>query len=439
MSLRTKIIVLLAALAALAAVTAGFMSYRTTRGQMLQAIDESLHTAAAAARGPRDDRPRPGLARRFDIVTQVLDASGELVDSASAEEAETLPVDERERQIAASGKTKQQQLRTMQIGGEEYRMLTVGRQGGGALQVARPLTETLDALSSIAQRIVLIVVGVVGAAALLGWLLGRQVTERLERLTLAARTVAATGDLAQPVPVGGRDEVGQLGTSFATMLDSLAASRVAQHQLVQDAGHELRTPLTSLRTNISVLGRHHDLSEQARAQIVADLDSETRELTDLVNELVELATERRDDEQPQPADLASIAEQVVQRAKRRSGREVRLSVKGEREERQLRVHAVERAIHNLVDNAIKFAAEGPVDVVVEDGTVAVRDRGPGLATGDETKIFNRFYRAVTSRSRPGSGLGLAIVASVAEAHGGTVFAGNVTDAEGGARIGMRLP
>ena len=130
---------------------------------------------------------------------------------------------------------------------------------------------------------------------LLGWFIALTVTRRLERLALVAGEVASTGRLDVDVPVDGRDETGRLGRAFSGMLDALHRSKREQQQLVQDAGHELRTPLTSLRTNVSVLRRRFDnLPADAREQLLNDLDSETRELTDLVNELVELATESRD-------------------------------------------------------------------------------------------------------------------------------------------------
>ena len=91
---------------------------------------------------------------------------------------------------------------------------------------------------------------------LLGWLIARQVTRRLVRLTGAAEQVAATGRLDVAVPVEGTDEAGRLGAAFNEMLAALARSKDDQQRLVQDAGHELRTPLTSLRTNISVLRRY---------------------------------------------------------------------------------------------------------------------------------------------------------------------------------------
>jgi two-component system sensor histidine kinase MprB len=225
------------------------------------------------------------------------------------------------------------------------------------------------------------------------------------------------------------------------MLDALHRSKREQQQLVQDAGHELRTPLTSLRTNVSVLRRRFDnLQPEAREQLLNDLDSETRELTDLVNELVELATESRDDEVTQTVALADIAEKVVGRARRRFTGTIELAVDDSLVEG--RPQAIERAMQNLVGNACKFAPDGTIEVSVSAGVFAVRDHGPGLLADDIPHLFDRFYRSVSMRSKPGSGLGLSIVKSMADVHGGTVFAGNELRSDGavvGARIGFKLP
>ena len=271
---------------------------------------------------------------------------------------------------------------------------------------------------------------------LLGWLIAHGITRRLERLTSVAGVVATTGRLDVDVPTDGNDETGQLGRALSGMLSALHSSREEQHRLVQDASHELRTPLTSLRTNVAVLRRKFaGLDEASREQLLADLDSETRELTDLVNELVELATDRRDDEPVQPLRLADVVERAAARARRRTGRTV--VVDADDTVCDGRPGALERAVQNLVDNACKFAAEGDVEVCVVGGRVSVRDHGPGLAADDIPHLFDRFYRSLEMRSRPGSGLGLAIVKSVVEAHGGDVFAGNA--AGGGAEIGFWLP
>jgi two-component system sensor histidine kinase MprB len=99
---------------------------------------------------------------------------------------------------------------------------------------------------------------------------------------------------------------------------------------------------------------------------------------------------------------------------------------------------IERAVSNLLDNAAKWSPPGgEIDVVVRNGELAVRDRGPGIAEEDVPFVFDRFYRASSARSMPGSGLGLAIVRQVAEAHGGTVSVEAPTD--GGTRMRLTLP
>ena len=272
-------------------------------------------------------------------------------------------------------------------------------------------------------------------SAFVGWLIARQVTRRLIRLTLAAGVVASSGRLDVEVPTDGADESGKLGRAFAGMLQSLQRSKHEQHQLVQDASHELRTPLTSLRTNVAVLRRGFDqLQPEAREQLLADLDSETRELTDLVNELVELATEARDDEPLQPMRLVDVVDRAAERARRRFNRDV--EVRADASLIDGRPGAVERAVQNLIDNACKFAPTGAIEVTVLNGMVTVRDHGPGLVEADIPHLFDRFYRSVQMRGMPGSGLGLAIVKSVADAHGGSVFARNAAD--GGAELGIKL-
>jgi two-component system sensor histidine kinase MprB len=94
--------------------------------------------------------------------------------------------------------------------------------------------------------------------------------------------------------------------------------------------------------------------------------------------------------------------------------------------------SLERAIGNLLDNAIKWSPDGgTVEVAVRDGRVIVRDHGPGIADGDLPHVFDRFYRSPDARGTPGSGLGLAIVRQVARAHGGDVRA---TRAQGGGTL-----
>ncbi len=445
MTLRIKIVLALVALATVATVAIGFTSYAGTRGELNRSIDRSLNEAATrllpfVARGelPNDRRgPNIGRTPGFEqIIVQVIDADARVLVRPRDND---LPISENDRELAASGVAGRRSTRDVTVAGEAHRMLTISTDRG-AIQLARATGENQQSLNTIGKRTMLAVLIVAVVAALLGWLIGRQITRRLHRLTAVAGVVASTGRLDVEVPVQGNDEAGQLGRAFSGMLGALSRSKREQQQLVQDAGHELRTPLTSLRTNVSVLRRFDSLPLAAREQLVADLDSETRELTDLVNELVELATDRRDDEPMQLASLGDVAERAAARVRRRTSRNVVVtSDRGEFDggELMLRPNGIERAVLNLIDNAAKFAPDGPIEVSVVGGSVQVRDHGQGVEPADLPHVFDRFFRATNARSRPGSGLGLAIVRSVVEGHGGTVSAANAPD--GGAIIGFTLP
>jgi two-component system sensor histidine kinase MprB len=291
-------------------------------------------------------------------------------------------------------------------------------------------------LSAFWDRTVVIMVLVTASAGLIGWILAISVTRKIEHLTVAAESVAKSGKLDVQVSASGRDETARLGRAFNQMLSSLASSRQAQQRLVQDAGHELRTPLTSVRTNVALLRRFEKLGPEGHRQVVDDLESESRELTELVNELVELATEARNDEPIEDVAVRPLIERVADRVRRRTGREIVIdaddtTVRGQPQ-------SIERAVSNLLDNATKFADDDePIEVQAIAGRIRVSDRGPGFNGADADRVFDRFFRAVEMQSRPGSGLGLAIVRDIAERHGGTVFASNRPG--GGATVGFELP
>jgi two-component system sensor histidine kinase MprB len=438
MSLRLKFAVAMVALAAGATIAGGAVSYVATSNELRDQVDASLVEAAQRASGrPLGDlaggrEPWADRDRRFSqILVQVIDVDGGVRLSPASG---ALPVVDADLRVASGTARRASVRHDVTIDDEPYRVLTVGLVDGGAVQFARSLSETERALSRIRYQTLLIVVVTSSLAAVVGIVIAQQVTRRLVRLTEVATEVATSRDLDVTVPVEGRDETGRLGAAFNEMLSSLATSRRAQQQLVQDAGHELRTPLTSLRTNVRVMQRFDELSPSSRERLLADLESETKELTSLVNELVELATERRDDEVPATVALGEVAVAVADRARRRTDREI--TVHADPSTVVVRPQALERAISNLVENALKFS-DGPVEVTVEAGVVRVDDRGPGLDPADVPRLFDRFYRSDAARALPGSGLGLAIVRDMAETHGGTVFAAGRDG--GGASVGFRLP
>jgi len=242
----------------------------------------------------------------------------------------------------------------------------------------------------------------------------------IEQLTTSASYVAATKDFDHPIAVTRHDEIGTLAANFNRMLDALRTSREQQRRLVMDASHELRTPLTALRTNVDLLRRAHSYDDAQRAELLGATDVELRELTDLVSELVELATDTRSEEVVQPVDLGEVVDRVADRQQRRAQRDIVVT----KEEPALvdgRAGLLDRAVSNLLDNALKFSPPtAPVEIVVRGSTIEVLDRGEGIAAEDLPHVFDRFYRSPTARTLPGSGLGLAIVEQIAELHGGRV-------------------
>src|SRR5690606_486593 len=285
------------------------------------------------------------------------------------------------------------------------------------------------------------VVVAVGAATAVA----RTALRPVQRLTSATERVASTMDL-RPIPVTGDDELSRMTQSFNTMLAAVAESQAQQSQLVADAGHELRTPLTSLRTNLELLlsANKRDappLDEHVRAEIESDIRGQLDELTQLIGDLVELARDSGPQE-IERVELVDVVERALDRARRRAG-ETEFAVHLEPWELTGDPGVLERAVLNLLDNAVKFSPPGSiVDVALRplgDGTavVEVADRGPGIDQEDLPKVFDRFYRSAEARTLPGSGLGLAIVRQAAQRHGGIAFA--AAREGGGTVITMRLP
>jgi two-component system sensor histidine kinase MprB len=443
LTLRRKFVLAFAGVAFLVAVLVGFISFSVTRHALDEEINRSLISAATTlaaggtvsttttATSPPSGGGRGGEHDGIIQAAQTVGADG----SVTVLVGNQIPVDPQTTQLSTVT-AGVQVFKSVKLDGHDYRVLAQALGNGrGVIEVARDLNDTESVLSDLAWTTFWVGLGVVLAAAAVGWLAARQITRRLTTLTEAAEQVSSTGYLDVDIPTRGRDEVTRLSRSMQAMLADLARSRDDQQRLVQDAGHELRTPLTSLRTNVSVLRRFEELSPQSRQRLLDDVEGESRELTDLVNELVQLATDSRDAEEFEPVDLGDVAERVAVLFRRRSGREI--SVDAEPVIVMGRRHSLERAISNLVDNALKFAAgTASVEIQVRGTTVSVSDRGPGLVDTEQNRIFDRFYRATEARSLPGSGLGLSIVQDVATGHGGSVFARNRQG--GGAVIGFTL-
>lgn len=443
MNLRYRFAIVTAVLVLALTVSMSLGAYTIASGQLERQVDTSLNQRATriieivARRGFNwNDSFGPGpvnqaiMQTEVDAITQVTLATGEIV---KRREYPALPLTAKDRSLSLDGRRYHRS--SIVIGGHEFRTLTVLLDDGSLLQLAKDKQVVVSARAGMRRWFPLLAVVQVLVAALVGWLFARRISRPIENLAVTAEHIAATQDLSSDVPTGGAGEVGRLGTSFNTMVSALRNSISRQRQLVQDASHELRTPLTSLRANTELLQRS-SLTDDARDAILRDMRAEVDELTSLSAELSSLATDHRAAEQAIPVNLADIAADVVARAQRRTTVPVSLETTGGTIV-VARPHQLERAVSNLVDNAIKFSAgAGAVVVRVGDQAVEVRDNGPGIPDADKPYVFDRFYRAVHTRSLPGSGLGLAIVSQCAEDNDGETF---VRDNDGGgAVVGIRF-
>ncbi|WP_186467028.1 HAMP domain-containing sensor histidine kinase [Arthrobacter sp. UKPF54-2] len=350
--------------------------------------------------------------------------------------------------------------------GRNWRVVAVnvldGNQRAAVVVIGLPLYP----VDSVMEHAALVVVGVGLLTLVLAFFIATwTVTRSFRPLARVEKTAAAiaAGDLSRRVEVENPDtEVGRLSRSLNAMLahiESAFASRMASEarmrRFAADASHELRTPLVTIR-GFSELYRHGALATpEDVATAMGRIESEAKRMGAMVEDLLLLA--RIDEQRPlqqKPADLLLLAHDAVVDTQA-SDRSRVISLRGLDggpgapapvlgDEAKLR-----QVIGNLVGNALRYTPEGtPIELAVgvrteADGgrrsVIEVRDHGPGVPDDEAARIFERFYRADTSRTREtgGSGLGLAIVAAIVGSHSGTV---RVQPTEGGgATLVVSLP
>lgn len=327
----------------------------------------------------------------------------------------------------------------------DVRILTFPARAADGTPIALSVALSLDEVEGPLDNLALLLVAVTALGVLVsagaGLMIARASLRPVDELTGAVEHIARTEDLGTRIPAEGTDEIARLSRSFNAMTGALAASRERQQQLIADAGHELRTPLTSLRTNIDLLLRAEatgrDLPAAARHNLLVSVKAQMQELSSLVGDLLELA--RPDEAEPvlETVALHDVVDRAVERARLRGPG---LTVQADTEPWYVQGDpaSLERAVVNLLDNAVKFSPPaGTVTVRLAGGELTVRDHGPGIPAADLPHVFERFWRSPSARSLPGSGLGLSIVARVVAEMGGTVDLG---PAEGGGALArLRLP
>ena len=436
MKLRTRMAAAAGVAVAITVVVLAVAQYEAARSTLRGQIDQSLRERANPI---MQTRPGDGLGRPDggrdgehdnpppnpfgDAAGKVQYVSPQGVVLSAGTSGSLLPVDDRAKALAASGQGSY--FSDARVQGVHLRVLAVGLGNRGLVQIARPLTEIDRALRQLLY--IVIAVGGVGIllAAGIGWLVARAALAPVSRFTRRTEALTANPDLSQRLEIDGEDELARLARSFNATLDALEQSAEAQRHLVADASHELRTPIASLRANIQVLEDADRLPEEERASLRADILAELDELTALVGDVVELARGSKPSDVVDDVRIDQIVRALVERAERRAPDGVVFHatlqptvVSGEPER-------ISRAISNLLGNAAKWSPpDGAIEIVLADGTLTIRDHGPGFDETDLPHVFDRFYRADNARGMPGSGLGLAIVRQAAEAHGGWVTAAN---------------
>ena len=421
MSFRRRLTLAGTAAVAVAILLASAVAFAVVRGELRGQVDDSLRSGADDVAGGivflRDlepaqaDRiapaPAPGelpLVQRELVAppaltgptryAQLVDADGSILSQPGG--GTRLPATAEVRKLARRGHGSFFSDQT--VDGVHVRVYSRALGEGQALQVARPVEEVDGAIARLGWILAAVGIGGIGLAGGLGLVVTRTAARPLSELSEAAEHVARTRDLSRRIEAGGDDELSRLAGSFNTMLEALERSMTAQRQLVADASHELRTPLTSLRTNIDVLAAADGASEPERAAMLASVRTQLEELSELVADVVELARDGEAAAEPaEPVRLDELASDAVERARRvnparsfetRFSPSVVIAPPGR----------LDRAVRNLLANAEKWSPAGaPIEVSTRDGTLVVRDHGPGIDETDLPLVFERFYRAPTAR------------------------------------------
>jgi two-component system OmpR family sensor kinase len=332
----------------------------------------------------------------------------------------------------------------------------------GSLAVALPYKEVNETVEGLTATALLLGLFATAAASTIAWL---AITRAFKPLSTVEKTAAAiaAGDLTRRVEVSNPNtEIGKLSSSLNAMLAHIetafagrAASEKRMRQFVADASHELRTPLVTIR-GFSELYRHGALQTQDDVgAAMGRIESEATRMGQLVEDLLTLA--RVDEQRPleaKPLDLLLL------------GNDAAMDARASAPDRDIKVIGLDGAgpqsapivgdegrlrqvVANLMTNALRYTPEGsPIEIAVgvepviddkKDSVIEVRDHGPGISEEEAARVFERFYRADSSRYREtgGTGLGLAIVAALVAQHDGTV---RLLETEGGgATMSIRIP
>lgn len=498
MHLRTKLTLLYTGVLGLALLILTSVLLLATSHTLYKEVDESIFAKAASVVKSIRVTGNPFSLREVvlpdvdvfaapDTYLQIVDTRGQVVSRSGNLGEQYLPLGEYTLQNALQGDGFYE---TVQAGGQQIRVynvpLVIDGQLVGLLQVGRALSTVHALLNQLRFFIALVGTASILLAALLGWLLARTALKPLDKITGIAASIESNSDLGRRIQYAGpADELGRLVATLNAMFERLEnmyhrlqQSYDLQRRFVSDASHELRTPLTTIRGNAELLLKMQDDADPILvSEALNDIADEARRLTRLVEDLLILA--RADAgfmPEKEPAGLMELLQGVVRKAR---------FLAGDREfifEEQYPPGAwvlvnrdhFSQLMFILLDNAFKYSPPGStvgltVNVLPQEPValgsgikcgysdhtrrhreqfaapkiqqgwleIAVTDQGPGLAPGEENRIFDRFFRGESTRGQEGSGLGLSIARWIVDQHGGHIRATNRP--EGGSTFTVLVP
>ena len=470
LSLRTQLVLVTSVLIALAIAVTSLVAISALRAQMVHQLDEEMKASSSSlvsSVGTSQTR-QDGAVGSYRVY--VLDQHGNVLYSIAGadQQVENEPVltgwdSEKVKKYHETGTTV-----NSRTGSNDWRIMPISLESStngqaSSMVIALPLKQTNQVVALVGVLTFAFGLATLAAAIAMTWVIVTRTFEPLARVEQTAAKIAA-GDLSQRIEdYNPSNEIGNLAISLNTMLAQIESSFNAQakseakmRRFVGDASHELRTPLVSIR-GYSELYRQGALpNDEAVATAMGRIESESKRMGQLVEDLLTLARiDERRESKLAPFDLFHLAVDASNDAYATSpDREVSLvgltddvaptSAPVIGDESRMR-----QVVANLLTNAMRYTPAGtPLEIAVgvrEDvpgyplSVIEVRDHGPGIHGEDRERVFERFYRTDTSRSRDtgGTGLGLSIVAAILEQHDGSVHIEETSG--GGATFVISLP
>jgi signal transduction histidine kinase len=427
-TLRARLTLLAAAAAFAVLVLAGTGLVLAQRELLVDALDDTL---AAQARLVADRLAAGEQIGRSDLISdevslEAVTADGEVVAAVAGDAGPVPPVGNGDEE-------------TVRLDEGPARLLTT-QEDGVTVRVAASLEDVQESTGALVAALAVAVPATAAVLAGLTWWIVGRALRPVERIRERVDVIGGAAlDRRVPEPATPQ-EIARLARTMNAMLARLQASAERQRRFVADASHELRGPLTRMRAEMEVDAAHPASAEPAAT--AASVLAETVALQKLVDDLLLLARSDAGALVPLavPVDLDEVVDGPAARA-RAGGARVDTSgirpvqVRGD-------PHQLERLVANLLDNAVRHAADQVTVTLAEDGgraVLAVADDGPGIGPSDAERVFERFTRLDEARSQSdgGAGLGLAIARDIAERHGGTLRLDAA--AQGGARFVLTLP